>query len=155
MLRPNRSGRPTRFGARFGAIVAAAVAAAAVSAGDASARDGDCKYDVKQVSPKSSCLNSIWCGGTGSIGYGGVTVRSKADGSIQCCLTEVVEPAHTDIVGGNKKIVHVADVQGTLITRHCTSPVVLFWIDFGSWECGTDTISPFGKYSIDRAEDCD
>jgi hypothetical protein len=136
-------------------MVAAAVAAAAFSVPEVHARDGACKYDVKQVPLQSHCLNSIWCGGAGSVSYAGVTVTSKTDGSIQCCLTEVVEPAHTEIIGGNKRIVHVAEVTGALITRRCTSPLVLFWISFGSWKCETDTISSFGKYSIDRAEDCD
>ena len=70
-------------------------------------------------------------------------------------MTEVVEPAHTEIVKGDKKIVHVSDVQGMLITRRCVSPVIFFWISFGSWTCETDSIRPFGSYSIDSAKDCD
>jgi len=110
---------------------------------------------VKQIPVSSKCLNSIWCGGSGSVTVGGVTVRSSTDGSIQCCLTEVVEPAHTEVVGGNKRIVHLGTVQGALITRRCSSPVVLFWIDFGSWKCETDSVTPFGSYPLDGAEDCD
>lgn len=151
MLRPNRSmGR-----ARFAAIVAAAVAAAVFPARELCARD-DCKYDVKQVPVKSQCLRAVLCGAAGgTITISGATYHSSTDGSIECCMTEVVEPAHTEITGGNKKIVHVADVTGTLITRRCSSPVVLFWISFGKWTCETDSITPFGKYSIDRAEDCE
>src|SRR5262245_16615600 len=152
MLHSNRSkGR-----ARFGALAAAAVAAASFSAREASARDGSCQFDVKPVAMESKCLRSIWCGGAGgTLTVSGVTIRSTTDGSILCCVTEVVEPAHTEVVKGNKRLVHVADVTGTLITRRCTGPVVLFWIEFGSWKCETDSITPFGSYSIDRAEVCD
>ena len=152
MLRPIRSRRRTRFGA----ILAAAVALAAFSTRELCARDGDCKYDVKQVPVTSDCLRTVLCGAAGgSITVSGTTYHASADGSIQCCMTEVVEPAHTEVTKGDKRLVHVADVQGTLITRRCSSPVVLFWISFGSWKCETDSITPFGKYSIDRAEDCE
>lgn len=158
MLRPNRS----MHRIRFGAIVAAAVAATAffsttfLSAKVACARDGACKYDVTKVPVKSECLRSVLCGAAGgSITVSGATYHSSTDGSILCCMTEVVEPAHTDITAGNKKIVHLADVSGALVTRRCSSPVVLFWISFGSWTCEVDSVTPFGKYSIDSAEVCE
>lgn len=158
MLRPNRS----MHRIRFGTIVAAAVPMAAfflaafLSANDVFARDGACKYDVTQVPVKSECLRSVLCGAAGgSITVSGATYHTSTDGSILCCMTELVEPAHTTITAGDKRIVHVTDVTGTLITRRCSSPIVLFWISFGSWTCEVDSLTPFGTYSIDRAEVCE
>jgi hypothetical protein len=158
---------------RFGGIVAAAVVALAVATRGACAESGangangegggggdntggDCKFDVKPVPAESTCLRSTWCGGAGgTISYHGVTVGSSTAGSVECCLTELVVPAHTAVVKGDKKLVHVGDVQGLLITRRCTSPFILFWISFGSWTCETDSISAFGSYSIDSTQDCE
>jgi hypothetical protein len=153
MLHLVRSMRGARIAGR---VIVAVIVAAAFATREASARDGDCKFDVKSVPPTSNCLFSIWCGGAGStVRYGGITIGAAGNGAIQCCMTEVVAPPHTEIVKGDKKIVHVADVQGMLITRKCVSPVILFWISFGSWTCETDTLTPFGSYSIDSAQDCE
>ena len=118
----------------------------------------DCSQDVKKVDASSSCLRSTWCGGAhgGSVTYGALKVGSPGGGgSVDCCLTELVIPEHTEIVAGHRRIVHGADVDAVLIMRRCSSPFILLWIEFGSWTCEVDTILPFGKYSIDSAQDCD
>jgi hypothetical protein len=118
----------------------------------------DCNQDVKKVDASSSCLRSTWCGGAsgGSVTIGGVKVGSPGGGgSVDCCLTEVVIPEHTEIVPGHRRIVHGTPIDGALITRRCSSPFVFLWIEFGSWTCQTDTITAFGKYSNDTAQSCD
>jgi hypothetical protein len=118
---------------------------------------GGCTQDVKNVDASSTCLRATWCGGAsgGTITYGALKVGSPAGGSIDCCLTEVVIPAHTEIIAGNKRIVHVTDVDGFLITRRCSSPFVFLWIEFGSWTCELDSLTKLGKFPIDSAQSCD
>ncbi len=118
----------------------------------------DCNQDVKKVDASSTCLRSTWCGGAhgGSIAYGGVRVTAPAGGgSVDCCLTELVIPEHTEVVAGHRRIVHGGEVDALLIMRRCSSPFVFLWIDFGSWTCEVDTMTPFGKYPLDTAVDCE
>jgi len=118
----------------------------------------DCNQDVKKVDASSTCLRSTWCGGAtgGSVTVGAVKFGSAGGGgTVDCCLTEVVVPEHTEIIAGHRRIVRGTDVDGALITRRCSSPFVFLWIEFGSWTCEVDTISPFGKYSNDTAQSCD
>ena len=142
------------------AFVPAPLRAAAPSAdGDDGGPGGSsrCTQDVKNVDASSSCLLSTWCGGArgGSITYGALRVSSPGGGSVDCCLTELVVPAHTEVIAGNRRIVHVTDVDGLLITRRCSSPFMVLGIEFGSWTCETDSLTPFGKYPIDSAQSCD
>ena len=132
---------------------------AAVLDGDGGASgSSDCNQDVKKVDASSTCMRSTWCGGAtgGSITYGALRVGSSGGGgTVDCCLTELVIPEHTEIVAGHKRIVHVTDVDAVLITRRCSSPFVFLWIEFGSWTCEVDSITKFGKYPVDSAQDCD
>ncbi|HET6163140.1 MAG TPA: hypothetical protein VFG37_05695 [Planctomycetota bacterium] len=118
----------------------------------------DCNQDVKKVDASSTCLRSTWCGGAtgGSVTIGAVKFGSAGGGgSVDCCLTEVVIPEHTEIIAGHRRIVRGTDVDGALITRRCSSPLVFLWIEFGSWTCETDSITKFGKFPIDSAQSCD
>ena len=142
--------------AAFFQVVALVVSCAFDGDGGADGK-GDCTQDVKKVDASSSCLRSTWCGGArgATITYGGVRVTSPAGGgSVDCCLTELVIPEHTEVVPGHRRIVHGTDVDALLILRRCSSPFVFLWIDFGSWTCEVDTFTPFGKYPLDSAQDC-
>jgi len=118
----------------------------------------DCNQDVKKVDASSKCLRSTWCGGAtgGSLTYGALRVGSPGGGgTVDCCLTELVVPEHTEVIAGHRRVVKGTEVEGALIIRRCSSPFVFLWIEFGSWTCETDTITPFGKYSNDSAQSCD
>lgn len=145
---------------RIAAVVASFAVPTVLEGDGGSSSKDNCHFDVKKVDPSSTCLRSTWCGGShgGAITYGGLKVTSPGGGgggSVDCCLTELVVPEHTEIIAGNKRIVHLGDVDAVLIMRRCSSPFVLLWIEFGSWTCEVDTILPFGKYSLDSAQACD
>jgi len=144
--------------ARIGALTIATLVAFSLGSAPLRAGTGDCDSDIEWTNPESSCGSSTWCGGAHSatVTLAGATIGATSGGSsVTCCLSEIVIPAHTKVVAGDKRIVKGTYVDGMLITRRCISPFTFLFITIGSWVCETDTIVTFGKYPIDSAQTCD